>query len=152
MLTARGETTNNLVSNLFKGYQTTKCAKFRNYMDRKKEGFRDGSVDYTVKFLMITAENKFNDLKLDGDWEALTENEKTILALRAQMMTTENIMSSSSQTQSLFPKAPCLSAYYRPNTLVKRTSSAESTLMTRAQLISPPESKMYCHGLTSLIA
>jgi hypothetical protein len=89
-LTARGETTNNLVSNLFKGYQTAKCAKFRDYMERKKESFHDGTIDFTVESLMITAENKFNDLKLDGDWEALTESEKTILALRAQITAKKN--------------------------------------------------------------
>jgi hypothetical protein len=89
-LTARGETTNDIVSNLFKGYQFAKCAKFCDYMDRKKEAFRDGTIDYTVESLMITAENKFNDLKLDGDWEVLTESEKTILALRAQITAKKN--------------------------------------------------------------
>jgi hypothetical protein len=59
-------------------------------MERNKEDFHDGTLNFTVESLMITAENKFNDLKLDGDWEALTESEKTILALRAQISAKKN--------------------------------------------------------------
>jgi hypothetical protein len=64
-LTARGETTQDLVNNLFKGYLKTKSSKFNGFIERKKEMFQEGAIDYTPESLMLAAENHFNALKLE---------------------------------------------------------------------------------------
>jgi hypothetical protein len=46
-LTARGETTHDLVHHLFKGYDNAKCDEFVKFMKRKKDNFRDGTLDFT---------------------------------------------------------------------------------------------------------
>jgi hypothetical protein len=84
-LTARGETTQDLVNNLFKGYLKTKSANFNGFIKRKKEMFQEGAVDYTPESLMLAAENQFNALKLEREWEPTSvptgDGPNTILAL-----------------------------------------------------------------------
>jgi hypothetical protein len=89
-LTARGETTQDLVNNLFKGYFKTKSEKFQGFIERKKEAFQEGAIDYTPDSLMLAAENHFNALKLDQTWEPKAasttgEDPNTILALQARI-------------------------------------------------------------------
>jgi hypothetical protein len=84
-LTARGETTHDLVHHLFKGYDNAKCDEFKLFMQRKKDDFRDGTLDFTAESLMLVAENKFADLSVDKKWTAVSAQEQIILALRAQI-------------------------------------------------------------------
>jgi hypothetical protein len=84
-LTARGETTHDLIHHLFKGYNNAKCDEFVAFMKRKKDDFRDGTIDFTPETLMLTAENKFNDLSVEKNWTAVSAQEQLILALRAQV-------------------------------------------------------------------
>jgi hypothetical protein len=80
-LTARGETTNDLVHHLFKGYESTKCDEFVQFMQRKKDDFRDGTLDFTPESLMLVAENKFADLSVDKKWTAVSAQDQVILVL-----------------------------------------------------------------------
>jgi hypothetical protein len=90
-LTARGETTQDLVNNLFKGYLKTNSAKFQGFIERKKEMYQEGAVDYTPESLMLAAENHFNALKLEQMWEpkaataSTGDDPNTILALQARI-------------------------------------------------------------------
>jgi hypothetical protein len=88
-LTARGETTQDLVNNLFKGYLKTKSAKFHGFIERKKESYQEGAIDYTPESLMLAAENQFNALKLEQEWEvkpaATIDDPNTVLALQARI-------------------------------------------------------------------
>jgi hypothetical protein len=94
-LTARGETTQDLVNNLFKGYLKTKSSKFHGFIERKKEMFQEGAVDYTPDSLMLAAENHFNALKLERMWEpksaaAASDDQNIILALQARIQGLED--------------------------------------------------------------
>jgi hypothetical protein len=84
-LTARGETTHDLVHHLFKGYESAKCDEFVKFMKRKKDDFRDGTLDFTPDSLMLVAENKFTDLTVTKEWTAVSAQEQIVLALRAQI-------------------------------------------------------------------
>jgi hypothetical protein len=57
-LEARGETTTDLLVNVFKGYETAQDSEFALFIKRKKDAFDEGG-DITVTSLMDAAENKF---------------------------------------------------------------------------------------------
>jgi hypothetical protein len=88
-LTACGETRQDLVNNLFKGYLKTKSAKFHGFIERKKESYQEGAIDYTPESLMLAAENHFNALKLEQEWEvksaATVDDPNTVLALQERI-------------------------------------------------------------------
>ena len=56
-LAARGETTQDLLANLFKGYLSSHDATFRKYMEKKQEEYDEG-VAFTADGLMTSASNK----------------------------------------------------------------------------------------------
>jgi hypothetical protein len=68
-LAARGETTQDLLANLFKGYLTSGDRVFRSYIEKKQEDYDDGVV-FTVDSLMNLASNKFKTLVQAGKWMA----------------------------------------------------------------------------------
>eukprot|EP00978_Attheya_sp_CCMP212_P001859 scaffold3831_cov35-Attheya_sp.AAC.1 len=82
-LTARGETTNDLLSNLFKGYLAASDKVFLLYMTCKQEEYEEGKV-YNPKMIMNLANTKYKTLKQKGEWNAPTAEEEKILALEAQ--------------------------------------------------------------------
>ena len=83
-LRARGEFTNDLLINLFKGYLSATDKSFTTYIDKKLEAYEEGQ-DMTADQLMLWARNKY-DLLLDkGTWNAPTEQEEKIIALQAQV-------------------------------------------------------------------
>jgi hypothetical protein len=61
-LSARGETTTDLLMNLFKGYLAVNNKTFVAYIGRKQENYEEGD-DITTKDLMTMADNKFKLLK-----------------------------------------------------------------------------------------
>ena len=83
-LRARGEFTNDLLINLFKGYLSATDKSFTTYIEKKLEAYEEGQ-DMTADQLMLWARNKY-DLLLDkGIWNAPTEQEEKIIALQAQV-------------------------------------------------------------------
>ena len=79
-LASRGETTNDLLSNLFKGYQAASDHTSVKYINRKQEEYDDGWL-LTRLDLMDLADKKYNNLKLNDAWNAPSEQEEKILAL-----------------------------------------------------------------------
>ena len=59
-LTAQGETTTDLLANLFKGCLTSQDKTFRAYIEKKQEDYDDGQV-FTVEGLMESAANKYKN-------------------------------------------------------------------------------------------
>ena len=70
-LAARGETTQDLLANLFKGYLSCRDATFRKYIEKKQEDYDDG-VAFTADGLMTSASNKYKILVQSGKWMALS--------------------------------------------------------------------------------
>ena len=98
-LRARGEFTNDLLINLFKGYLAATDKAFTTYIDKKLEAYEEGQ-DMTADQLMLWARNKY-DLLLDkGTWNAPTEQEEKIIALQAQLKEMEKKLSTKKPQQN----------------------------------------------------
>ena len=83
-LHARGETTNDLLTNLFKGYKAATDSSFTLYIQCKEEQFDDGE-NFTPEQLMNHACNKFITLSNEGRWNALSKADAKLVALRAEL-------------------------------------------------------------------
>jgi hypothetical protein len=83
-LHARGEQTQDLLINLFKGYKACKDAEFVDYIKKKDLYKEGGQVEYQQQ-LMDWALNKFKTRKESEQWCQRTTEEETIIALQAQV-------------------------------------------------------------------
>lgn len=83
-LTARGETTNDLLANLFKGYLSAEDETFVKYITRKQEEYDEGT-NYTHTQLMTLAADKYKTLVEKGLWMAPSRQDKKIVALETQL-------------------------------------------------------------------
>lgn len=81
-LTARGEETQDLLANLFKGYAAASDEKFVQYIEMKEAEYDEGT-NYTSAQLMDLAINKYNTLLQKGKWNASSDDHKKIVALEA---------------------------------------------------------------------
>ena len=83
-LSARGETSSDLLINLFSAYAAVPDKKFVEQIERQKDKFDDGE-DVTVKTLMQVALIRYKDRKRSGLWQAPSAEEEQIIALTAQV-------------------------------------------------------------------
>jgi hypothetical protein len=83
-LAARGETSNDLLTNLFKGYGAATDKVFVEYISRKLEKYEEG-IDTTADALMEQANSKYKLMKEQGSWNAPSEQEEKILALMTEV-------------------------------------------------------------------
>ena len=83
-LRARGEYTNDLLINLFKGYMAATDKAFTAYIEKKLEAYEEGQ-HITADQLMLWARNKYDLLRDKGTWNAPTDEEEKIIALQAQV-------------------------------------------------------------------
>ena len=84
-LHSRGETTQDLLQNLFKGYMVVTDPSFVTYVEKKCDDYEDGSITLSPKLLMQLAANKFKSRKVKKLWMAPSAEEEKILALQAQI-------------------------------------------------------------------
>jgi hypothetical protein len=84
-LTALGETSNDLILFLFRGYMMVKCPAFIDFITRKEEGYTADGVVYTPESLMSMTEKYYEILKLKGTWTATTPRDEQVLALTAEI-------------------------------------------------------------------
>ena len=82
-LLARGEVSNDLLVNLFKGYKASSDRRFVAYIEKKEEDYEDGTVSITPQQLMTFAKNRYEVLVEKGLWNAPSAEEEKILALEA---------------------------------------------------------------------
>ena len=83
-LSVRGETTNDLLINLFKGYKVADDAEFMDFIRRKENEYEEGK-DVNTNNLMADADAKYKARILTGKWSAPTKEQGQILALTAQV-------------------------------------------------------------------
>ena len=83
-LRSRGEVTNDLLINLFKGYSACSDREFIEYMKRKEDSFEEGA-EITPDQLMKYADEKYKTLLQKGTWNAPDANEEKILALQIEI-------------------------------------------------------------------
>jgi hypothetical protein len=89
-LSARGEETLDLLSNLFKGYMAVSDNSFIDFIKRKKDAYEEGDLDLTPDFLMQATVNKYNGLKQQGRWNQASQQDEKIIALEAQVKALKN--------------------------------------------------------------
>jgi hypothetical protein len=83
-LQSRGEATQDLLVNLFKGYKACKDAEFVEYIKKKEDYYEEGG-NVTYEQLMDWALNKFRARVESEQWCQRTTEEETIIALQAQV-------------------------------------------------------------------
>ena len=83
-LSARGETTHDLMTNLFKAYAACSDAIFVRYIADIQTKWEDGE-DLNATELMERAHRKFKTLKTKKIWKAPSAEEEKLLALQVQM-------------------------------------------------------------------
>ena len=82
-LTARNQSTSDLLINLFKGYGAVSDEVFRAWLIRKQDDHEEGE-SISPDELMIAAKNKYDAMVEKGTWNAPTAEEK-IVALEAKL-------------------------------------------------------------------
>lgn len=92
-LKARGESSNDLLTNLFKGYLAASDKAFVPYIDKKLELYEEGA-DISADQMMLWARQKYDLLREKGTWNVPTEEEEKIIALEAQLKKIEKQMKS----------------------------------------------------------
>ena len=83
-LRSRGETSHDLLVNLFKGYMACSDREFVAYIRRKQDAFEEGTP-IQVDNLMKNAADKYKTLLQKGKWNAPDINEAKIMALQAEI-------------------------------------------------------------------
>jgi hypothetical protein len=89
-LEARGETTYDLLSFLFKAYAVVPDAKFRAYIETKKSEYEEGRMamdgsPFTSEYLMLLGDNKCKGMKQNKTWIAPSAEDEKIVALQAEV-------------------------------------------------------------------
>jgi hypothetical protein len=83
-LAARGETSSDLLINLFKGYRAANDVEFADFTRHKVNSYKEGE-DINANNLMADALTKYKARKLTDEWSAPTKEQGQILALTAQV-------------------------------------------------------------------
>jgi len=84
-LAARGHKTTELVTNLFKAYETIQCGPFMRYIEAKKNTHDEGHKPTNANTLMVQTNEKYKMLTERGEWEISQDPADRILALEAQL-------------------------------------------------------------------
>jgi hypothetical protein len=83
-LLARGETSSDLLINLFKGYKAANDVEFLDFLCRRENSYEEGE-DVNANNLMADALVKYKARKHVGKWSAPTKEQGQILALTARL-------------------------------------------------------------------
>ena len=83
-LLARGETTNDLMVNVFRGLKACSDTTFVRYITRKEDDYNEGQ-DVTVDALLDFAGNKYKSLIEAGEFIQPTDEQQKIVTLTAQL-------------------------------------------------------------------
>lgn len=83
-LAARGESSSDLLINLFAAFMAVPDKKFVEYIEKQKDKFDEGE-EVTTKFLMQVALTKYKDRKRSDAWQAPSAEAEQIMALTAQI-------------------------------------------------------------------
>ena len=84
-LQARGESTYDLLVNLFKAYETVPDVKFKGYVETKKSDYEEGRGNIDANSLMLLCENKYKTMVLNQTWNAPSPKDEKIVALQAEV-------------------------------------------------------------------
>jgi len=83
-LSSRGETSSDIIINLFTGYLACSDKKFVEYIEKCQDKYEDGA-SFTYQELMSKAEKKYQARMMTKEWNTLTHEQEEIVALKAQL-------------------------------------------------------------------
>ena len=89
-LAARGEITNDLIVNLFKGYRAMKDQAFLDYLRMIENAHEDGTAIMDPPTLMLKTANFYKNKLTQKEWEQMSPHEKEVLALAAKVERLQN--------------------------------------------------------------
>ena len=89
-LAARGEITNDLIVNLFKGYRAMKDQAFLDYLRMIENAHEDGTAIMDPPTLMLKTANFYKNKLTRKEWEQMSPHEKEVLALAAKVERLQN--------------------------------------------------------------
>ena len=102
-LETRGETTTDLLANLFKGYAACSDKNFVKYIANKEEKYEEGE-ELNPKKLMLLADTKYKTLVEKGTWDAPSAEEEKIIALQAQVESLQKKMNKAGNSKDTSSK------------------------------------------------
>ena len=83
-LATRGETSSDIVINLLTGYLACSDRKFTEYIEKWKDEYEEGE-NVSHQDLMRKAERKYQARMMNGEWNALSQEQEEIIALKARL-------------------------------------------------------------------
>jgi hypothetical protein len=83
-LRARGETVDDLLLNLLRGYRATGDTEFTRYIVDKQDRYEEGE-DLTYENLMASALNKYTIRRNRGEWMAPSADQEAIVSLTSEI-------------------------------------------------------------------
>lgn len=89
-LEARRQRSDDILSNLFKGYKEAEDDEFVAYIKRKEEDYEEGNDPFTYEQLMQQAENKYKIRVQNKTWKAPSKQDEQLLALQAKVKQLES--------------------------------------------------------------
>ena len=104
-LAARGETSSDLLINVFAAFMAVPDKKFVEYIEKQKDKYDEGE-DISAKKLMQVALIKYKDRKRSDLWQAPSVEEEQILALTAQIGEMQKAKAKMTTTNEKTKKGP----------------------------------------------
>ena len=85
-LSARGESSTDIMDNLFIGYLACSDQRFVSYVERIQQDWQDDPAStLTYEMLMTKMESHYQTRILAGNWKAVTKEQEQIIALQAKI-------------------------------------------------------------------
>ena len=113
-----GETTTDLLTNLFKGYGSCSDKTFVTYIQRKQEEYDEGK-DISADVLMEWANAKYQQVKDKEIWEAPDPTGECIIALEAKLAAMRKRYEGGKKWSSDGPNSPRQERQHRPGLVPK---------------------------------
>ena len=85
MLSGRGEKSQDLLVNLFKGYNACADRQFNGWLLRKNDEYEEGTGELKPRVLMQLAKSKYQTIMVKGQWQAPTADDKQLQTLTAEI-------------------------------------------------------------------
>ena len=123
-LAAHGQTTNDLLTNLFKGYSACSDPVFRRYIEQKKESYEEGSR-ITANQLMQWAKTKYNLIVEAGLWNSPTTEQQQIYALKAEVESLKKSKPTNRRNRNGNPNGPKKASKEKPSWMFQEPAKGE---------------------------
>lgn len=124
-LHARGEETQDLMVNLFKGYAKCSDKAFRDYISTKENFYEENGAISTGE-LMMFALTKFQTLSDKGQWNTPNEADAKIIALQAEVSRLKN------------KRATPTSSYQKQHATDSKTKEKKDVASPKTKRVKPP--------------